>query len=71
LGGHRRIARSDIDRLLERESIELTRKQERPLWLHRAVVGRLAVQLDKTLELARQNVIGLLRQRARSGLTTH
>ncbi|MGH3788246.1 MAG: helix-turn-helix domain-containing protein [Pseudonocardiaceae bacterium] len=71
IGRHRRIARSDIDRLLERESIELTREQERSLWLHRAVVGRLVEQPDKTLELARQNVIALLGQQARSGMTAH
>jgi excisionase family DNA binding protein len=71
IGRHRRIERSDIDRLLERESTELTREQERSLWLHRAVVGRLVEQPDKTLELARQNVISLLEPQARSGMTTH
>lgn len=71
IGRHRRIERSDIDRLLERESTELTREQERSLWLHWAVVGRLAEQPDEILELARQNVISLLGQQARSGMTTH
>ncbi len=71
IGRHRRIERSDIDRLLERESTELTREQERSLWLHWAVVGHLAEQPDEILELARQNVITLLGQQARSGMTTH
>jgi excisionase family DNA binding protein len=71
IGRHRRIERSDIDRLLERESTEMTREQERSLWLHRAVVGRLVEQPVAILELARQNAIRLLGQQARSGMTTH
>jgi excisionase family DNA binding protein len=71
VGRHRRIARSDIDRLLEYESTELTREQERSLWLHRAVVGRLMEQPDEILELARQNVMSLLGQQSRAGMTTH
>ncbi|MGH3821025.1 MAG: helix-turn-helix domain-containing protein, partial [Pseudonocardiaceae bacterium] len=71
IGQHRRIERSDIDRLRERESPELTREQERSLWLHRAVAGRLVEQPDKILQLARQNVTSLLGQQTRSGMTTH
>ncbi len=50
IGRHRRLARSDIDQLLERESTGLTREQERSLWLHRAVVGRLVEQPDEIFE---------------------
>lgn len=71
IGRHRRIARSDIDRLLERESTELTREQERSLWLHRAVAGRLVEQPAAILELARQNAMRLLGQQTRYGMTTH
>lgn len=71
IGRHRRIDRSDIDRLLERESTGLTREQERSLWLHRAVMGRLVEQPASILELARQNAIRLLGQQARSGMTTY
>lgn len=71
IGRHRRIERSHIDRLLDYESTELTREQERSLWLHRAVVGRLVEQPDRILELARHNVISLLGKQARPGMTTH
>jgi excisionase family DNA binding protein len=71
IGRHRRIERSDIDRLVERQSTQLTREQERSLWLHRAVAGRLVEQPAAILELARQNAMRLLGQQARSGMTAH
>ncbi|MGH3573864.1 MAG: hypothetical protein ACRDUW_18930 [Pseudonocardiaceae bacterium] len=49
----------------------MTREQERSLWLHRAVLGRLVEHPAAILELARQNAIRLLGQQARSGMTTH
>ncbi|MBV8995284.1 MAG: helix-turn-helix domain-containing protein, partial [Pseudonocardiales bacterium] len=71
IGRHRRIARSDVDRLLDCASTELTREQERSLWLHRAVAGRLVEQPTAILERARQNGVRLLGQQARSGMTAH
>jgi excisionase family DNA binding protein len=71
IGRHRRIARSDVDRLLDCAPTELTREQERSLWLHRAVAGRLVEQPTAILERARQNAIRLLGQQARSGMTAH
>lgn len=40
VGSHRRVRRADVTGLMSRE---LTRDQERSLWLHRAVAGRLAL----------------------------
>jgi excisionase family DNA binding protein len=58
VGSHRRVRRADVTGLMSRE---LTRDQERSLWLHRAVAGRLALdppevlaQVGKNLQFLRQ-----------------
>ncbi len=58
VGSHRRVRRADVSGLTSRE---LTRDQERSLWLHRVVAGRLALdphavlaQADKNLQHLRQ-----------------
>ena len=71
VGRHRRIQRSAVDDLLHRDHASLTREQERSLWLHRALVGRLVEQPEQVLDKARQNVIQLLEQHQRPGMTTH
>jgi excisionase family DNA binding protein len=53
VGSHRRVRRADVIGLL---SPELTRDQERSLWLHRVVAGRLAVHPDHVLNQARTNL---------------
>jgi len=53
VGSHRRLSRSAVTDLMNRE---LTRDQERSLWLHRVVAGRLAVDPDAVLTQARQNL---------------
>jgi excisionase family DNA binding protein len=53
VGKHRRIPRTEIDRILRPR---LTRDQERSLWLHRAVAGRLVVDPRNTLAKARSNI---------------
>ncbi len=52
VGRHRRIPVAEINRLVQPA---LTRDQERSLWLHRAVAGRLVVDPDRALAKARQN----------------
>lgn len=71
VGRHRRVSRTHVDRLLHIENSELTRDQERSLWLHRAVLGRLMEQPDQTLNQAKHNATRLLGQQQRSGMTTH
>ncbi|MDQ2707386.1 MAG: helix-turn-helix domain-containing protein [Actinomycetota bacterium] len=71
IGRHRRVQRSDLDSLLDVQHRQLTRDQERSLWLHRALVGRLMEQPDQVMNLARKNAIHLLRQQQRTGMTTH
>lgn len=56
VGSHRRLSRSDVERLVR---APLTRDQERSLWLHRVVAGRLAMDPDSTLATARQNLTTL------------
>jgi excisionase family DNA binding protein len=53
VGKHRRIPRTEVDRILHPT---LTRDQERSLWLHRAVAGRLVVYPRSTLAKARANI---------------
>lgn len=53
VGTHRRIRRSNLHRLAEPQ---LTREQEKSLWLHRALLGRLMVDPQGVLEAARTNI---------------
>ncbi|HTK65200.1 MAG TPA: helix-turn-helix domain-containing protein [Pseudonocardia sp.] len=71
VGRHRRIDRSDLDQLLHHEHPPLTRDQERSLWLHRALVGRLVEQPEHVLNQARHNATQLLEQQQRRGMTTY
>jgi excisionase family DNA binding protein len=52
-GSHRRVRRREVEALVSRQ---LTRDQERSLWLHRAVAGRLALDPEPTLARARGNL---------------
>jgi excisionase family DNA binding protein len=56
VGTHRRLRRADVEHLA---APQLTRDQERSLWLHRVVVGRLATNPDDVLATARRNMIKL------------
>lgn len=56
VGSHRRVRRADVE---EFAAGALTRDQERSLWLHRVVAGRLAVDPDAVLSQARRNLVRL------------
>lgn len=58
IGTHRRLRRRDVERML---CPPLTRDQERSLWLHHAVAGRLAIEPDASLAKARRNIATMLR----------
>ncbi|MGH3775891.1 MAG: excisionase family DNA-binding protein [Pseudonocardiaceae bacterium] len=58
IGTHRRLQRSDVECMLRPL---LTRDQERSLWLHHAVAGRLTVDPDAVLAKARRNIETMLR----------
>ncbi len=66
VGSHRRVRRADVTGLMSRE---LTRDQERSLWLHRAVAGRLALDPPAVLAQAGKN-LQHLRQVHPVGMTT-
>lgn len=53
VGTHRRVRRADVDALAGRV---LTRDQERSLWLHRAVAGRLVTDTEDVLNTATRNL---------------
>lgn len=57
-GKHRRLRRGDVERALRPR---LTRDQERSLWLHHVVAGRLAVEPDAALTKAHRNIETMLR----------
>jgi excisionase family DNA binding protein len=59
IGTHRRVPRIDIEALLEPR---LTRDQERSLWLHSAVAGRLVVEPEATMERVERNLQQLERK---------
>ena len=58
IGTHRRLRRADVEALAKPT---LTRDQERSLWLHRVVAGRLTMEPDGTLAKARANLDTLRR----------
>lgn len=53
VGKHRRLDRAEVQQLARGG---LSRDQRQSLWLHRAVAGRVAVDPDGTLSLARTNL---------------
>ena len=53
VGSHRRLRRADVTGLTGRE---LSRDQERSLWLHQVVAGRLALDPYAVLGQARKNL---------------
>ena len=53
VGTHRRVRRADVDAFT---SPLLRREQERSLWLHRAVAGRLAIDTEGVLSTATKNL---------------
>ena len=57
VGSHRRVRLADVAALARGG---LTRDQERSLWLHRVVAGRLAVSPDGVLAQAERNLERLL-----------
>lgn len=55
VGTHRRVSRHDIDEI-RRCPRELSREQQRSLWLHRATAGKLALDPSRVLRQARRNL---------------
>lgn len=67
LGKHRRIPRSAVERVVfgnPAAAPELTRDQERSLWLHHAVAGKLVLDPEGVLDRARANLAHLMRVHA-------
>lgn len=58
VGVHRRVARRDVEEI-RGGSLRLTRDQQRSLWLHRAVAGKLALDPPRVMSLARRNLARL------------
>lgn len=53
VGSHRRLQRAEVEGLA---SAELTRDQERSLWLHRAVAGRVVIDPEAAIARALENI---------------
>lgn len=70
VGSHRRVPRFELDRLLTgvREG-DLTRDQERSLWLHRAVLAELVADPEDVLARVRGNLQRLRTQHPDRGMT--
>lgn len=54
VGAHRRIRRSDVDALLEAQS--MTEEQRQQLWMHRALLTHLLTRPEEVMGLARENI---------------
>jgi len=70
VGRHRRIRRSAVSALTSLRRAQLTRDQERSLWLHRAVLARLMSQPTEVLDLARRNATRVLQKQHRVSVTS-
>lgn len=57
-GVHRRVSRRDVEAIRKR-SLDLARDQQRSLWLHRAVAGKLALDPPRVLDQAQRNLTRL------------
>lgn len=57
-GSHRRVRRADVE-ALRAGSAALTRDQQRSLWLHRAVAGKLVMNPGPVVARARRNLARL------------
>lgn len=68
IGSHRRVRRSDVARLMEGAGA-LTRDQQRSLWLHRVVAGKIALDPVRTTSVARRNLAHLRSQHPRGAVT--
>ena len=66
VGTHRRVRRSDVDRLVGRS---LTRDQERSLWLHHAVAGHVVTDPAGVLQRASQGLSRLQRVHIQGSVT--
>ena len=55
VGKHRRVRRRDVEALRNRTQ-RLSRDERRSLWLNTAVAGRLVVDTNVVLQLARENL---------------
>ncbi len=70
VGSHRRVPRSELDRLLGVvHEGELTRDQERSLWLHRAVLAELVENPEDALARVGGNLQRLRAQHLGRGMT--
>ena len=70
VGSHRRVPRSELDRLLGAvHDQKLTRDQERSLWLHRAVLSELVENPEDVLARVRGNLQRLRSQHPGRGMT--
>lgn len=72
VGSHRRVPRSELDRLLGAgHEQKLTRDQERSLWLHRAVLAELVENPEDVLARVGGNLQRLRSQHPGRGMTAH
>ena len=72
VGSHRRVPRLELDRLMGtgREG-NLSRDQERSLWLHRAVLAELVIDPQGVLSRVRGNLQRLRARHPGRGMTAH
>ena len=67
VGAHRRIPRSEVERLQGRTG--LTSEREKSLWLHEALIGDLLENPDAVIGKARENITRWLPQQRPDGMS--
>lgn len=69
IGKHRRVPRQAVEEFLGKRN--LTREQERSLWLHRALLVHLVTDPDGSLDRARDNIRRWKSEHRPDGMTAH
>lgn len=67
VGAHRRIPRSEVERLRGRTG--LTPEREKSLWLHQALIGDLYADPEAVIGKARENIARWLPEQRSDGMT--
>lgn len=68
IGSHRRIRRASLAHFI---SPQLTRNQEKSLWLHRAVLGKLMMEPVTVLQSAKDNIARWRSEHRPDGKSVH
>jgi len=70
VGTHRRVPFGEVERILA-QAVFLTREQEKSLWLHRAILGRVLLDPVGAMLRARRQIVRWRQVHRVDGMTSH